>query len=63
MTDIEEMIYQAQREDIKDVITKDGLAWKYAIRGKNDKGDKDIRLVVLYKNPGMLIVTAIDKNK
>ncbi len=63
-SDIEEAVYTAVREDHKDELTKDSTAWKYAIRGTNQNGDKDIRIIVLYlESPRMLIVTAIDKNK
>lgn len=63
MSDIEEMLYRAQREDFKDSPTKDGKDWKYALRGLNDNGDKDIRIVVIFKDPDTVIVTVIDKNK
>ena len=63
-SDIEEMVYRASREEFKDQKANDGRSWKYAIRGTNDNGDKDIRLVVKYiEKPKMLIITAIDKNK
>lgn len=62
-SDIEEMIYRASREVDKDRLTDDGKEWKYAIRGLNDNGDKDIRIVVVYIEPKILIVTAIDKNR
>lgn len=64
LSDIEEAVYRAQREDHKDQLTDDKQDWKYAIRGLNDQGDKDIRIVVVYlETPKMLIITAIDKNK
>lgn len=63
MSDIEEMLYRAQREDHKDGIAKDGKSWKYAIRGLNDNGDKDIRIIVVFDDPETAIVTVIDKNK
>lgn len=63
MSDIEEMLYRAQREDHKDGITKDGKSWKYAIRGLNDNGDKDIRVIVAFDSPETVIITVIDKNK
>jgi hypothetical protein len=63
MSDIEEMIYRAYREDHKDVIRNDGKDWKYALRGLNDNGDKDIRIVVVFNEPDTVIVTVIDKNK
>ncbi len=63
-SDVEEAVYRATREEVKDSPTNDGLAWKYALRGFNDDGNKDIRLVVLYlEKPKMLLVTAIDKNE
>ena len=63
-SDVEEATYSAIREELKDSLTSDGLAWKYALRGFNDNGDKDIRLMVLYLEiPKMLLVTAIDKNE
>lgn len=63
LSDIEEALYQAQREDNKDQLTDD-KEWKYAVRGKNDNGDKDIRIIVKYlPSPKMLVITAIDKNK
>lgn len=61
MSDIEEAIYRAQREDDKDKL-KNGN-WKYAIRGNNDSGDKDLRIIVAFADPRTIIVTAIDKNK
>jgi hypothetical protein len=62
-SDVEEAVYRLTREEVKDSLTNDGLAWKYALRGSNDDGNKDIRLVVLYlEKPKMLLVTAIDKN-
>ncbi len=61
-SDIEEMIYQAQREDQKDELTNDKSDWKYAIRGKNNNGDKDLRIIVIFDDPKAIIVTAIDKN-
>ena len=55
-SDVEEAVYRATREEVKDSPTNDGLAWKYALRG--------FRLVVLYlEKPKMLLVTAIDKNE
>ncbi len=64
MSDIEEAAYQAYREEFKDSLNNDGSDWKYAIRGENKNGDKDIRIIVAYlDDPKMLIITAIDKNK
>lgn len=63
MSDIEEMIYRAQREETKDSLSNDGKNWKYALRGPNDNGDKDIRIIVIFNNPDIVIVTVIDKNR
>ncbi|WP_374079875.1 DUF4258 domain-containing protein [Bdellovibrio bacteriovorus] len=63
MSDIEEMIYRARREEAKDSLTNDKKDWKYALRGLNDKGDKDLRIIVVFADPKTIIVTAIDKNK
>lgn len=63
-SDVEEAVYRATRDEVKDSLTKDGLAWKYVLRGFNDDGNKNIRLIVLYlEKPKMLVVTAIDKNE
>jgi len=63
-SDIEEAIYRAIREEDKDTPTDDGTDWKYVLRGLNDNGDKDIRIVVVYlDNPKMLMITVIDKYK
>ena len=67
MSDIEEVVYRAYREDHKDSLNNDGNDgndWKYAVRGLNDNGGKDIRIIVAYLDePKMLLITAIDKNK
>ena len=63
MSDIEEMLYRAEREENKDGPPKDGKGWTYSIRGFNDNGDKDIRIIVAFKDPETVIVTVIDKNK
>lgn len=63
MSDVEEMIYRAQREEAKDSPTKDKKDWKYALRGLNDSGEKDIRIIVVFNDPDAVIVTVIDKNK
>lgn len=63
MSDIEEMIYNAQREDHKDSLSNDGKSWKYSLRGPNTAGDKDIRIIVAFNDPDVVIITVIDKNK
>lgn len=54
MSDIEEMIYRAQREDHKDSLRNDGKDWKYCIRGLNNSEDKDIRIIVFLMIPTLL---------
>lgn len=63
MSDIEEAISRARLEKKKDSLTEDKKEWKYALRGKNDEGDKDLRIVIMFDDPSAIIVTAIDKNK
>lgn len=63
MSDIEEMIFQASREENKDSLAKNGKDWKYALRGFNSSGDKDIRIIVVFNDPDAVIITVIDKNK
>lgn len=63
MSDIEEAISRAKLEKNKDSLTDDKKEWKYALRGKNDEGDKDLRIIIIFDNPNAIIVTAIDKNK
>lgn len=63
ISDIEEAIYSAHREEGKDSVTDDGKSWKYSLRGKNENGDKDLRIIVVFIDPKAIIVTAIDKNK
>jgi len=63
MSDIEEMIYRARRENSKDSLRNDGKDWKYALRGLNNDGDKDIRAIVVFNDPDTVVVTVIDKNR
>jgi len=62
LSDIKEAIYNGSREEQKDAFNPDTGDWKYAIRGKNDDGDKDIRMIVAFKTPLVLIITVIDVN-
>ncbi|MNL28000.1 hypothetical protein D3C87_1496290 [compost metagenome] len=63
MSDIEEAIYSSHREEGKDSLTGDGKSWKYSLRGKNENGDKDLRIIVVFFEPKVIVVTAIDKYK
>ncbi|MEY4616374.1 MAG: hypothetical protein RJB66_1334 [Pseudomonadota bacterium] len=63
MSDIEEAISRAKLEKKKDSLTDDKKEWKYALRGKNNEGDKDLRIIIMFDDPSAIIVTAIDKNK
>lgn len=63
VSDIEEALYRSKREENKDSLTNDKTAWKYSLRGTNDSGDKDLRIIIVFDDPNALVVTAIDKNK
>ncbi len=63
MSDIEEMVYCARREEEKDSLRKDNSGWKYALRGFNKREEKDIRIIVVFNGSDVVIITAIDKNK
>ncbi len=63
MSDIEEMINNAHREEGKDSLRKDNNGWKYALRGFNKSADKDIRIIIFFNDSDAVIVTVIDKNK
>jgi hypothetical protein len=61
MSDVEEMLYRAQRESHKDTLRKDGKDWKYSLRGLNANGDKDLRIIVVFNTPDTVVITVIDK--
>lgn len=63
LSDIEEMIYRAYREEHKDSLAKNGKTWKYALRGLNDNRNKDIRIIIAFNDSDAVIITVIDKNK
>ena len=63
MSDLEEALYGAKREEGKDSPTRDGKDWKYSLRGVNESGEKDLRIIVVFDDPKVVVVTAIDKNK
>ena len=63
MSDIEEMLAVAQREEARDRLSKNRTDWTYALRGPNRNGDKDIRIIVAFADEDIVIVTVIDKNK
>lgn len=62
LSDLHEAIYSGIREEYKDEFNHQTGDWKYAIRGKNNDGDKDIRIIVVMKDPATLILTVIDLN-
>ena len=62
MSDLYEAICNASREEHKDELNTQTGDWKYAIRGTNIDGDKDIRIIIVFKNPTTLILTVIDLN-
>lgn len=67
ISDVKEAIYQGQREEYKDDYRQNPnnkkWSWRYAIRGLNDDGDKDLRVVVAIEDPKTIVVTVIDLNR
>ena len=63
LSDVFEAIYNARREESKDIFNIKTGDWKYAVRGYNEDGDKDIRIIFVFKDPATLILTVIDLNK
>ncbi len=48
-------------EKRKDEFKQEFQAWNYAIRGKTVDA-RDLRVIVTFEEPGMLLITAIDLN-
>lgn len=63
LSDVYDVIFNARREENKDEFNPFTGDWKYAIRGLNSDGDKDIRLILVFKDPATLILTVIDLNQ
>ncbi|MEQ1663819.1 MAG: DUF4258 domain-containing protein [Bdellovibrionales bacterium] len=63
LSDLEEALYRCSREEFNDRLTSDGNVWKYSLRGKNNTGLKDLRIIIIFKDTKVLVVTAIDKTK
>ncbi len=63
-SDISEALYRCERQEYKDVYLENPITkkwnWRFAIRGLNDNGDKDLRIIVVLQNPKTVIVTVID---
>lgn len=63
-SDVSEAIYRCIREEYKDVYHQNPYnmkrSWRYAIRGRNDSGEKDLRVIVALENPKSVIITVID---
>lgn len=66
-SDVKEALYQGRREEQKDDYRQNSKnkkwSWRYAIRGLNDEGDKDLRIVVALETPKTVVVTVIDLNR
>lgn len=63
LSDVTESILNSIREEYKDDFNFQTGDWKYAIRGLNKDGSKDIRLAVTFKDPKTIIITVIDVSK
>jgi len=66
-SDISEALYRCERQEHKDVYLESPKTkkwgWRFAIRGLNDVGDKDIRIIVVLQDPKIVVVTVIDLNR
>ena len=66
-SDVKEALYQAQREELKDDYRQNPKSkkwsWRYAIRGLNESGEKDLRIVIAIEDPKTIVVTVIDLNR
>jgi len=66
-SDVKEALYQGQREEQKDDCRQNlkskKWSWRYALRGLNDSGEKDLRIIVAIENPKAIVVTVIDLNR
>lgn len=65
--DVKEALYQGQREEQKDDYRQNPKnkkwSWRYSIRGLNESGKKDLRIVVALEDPKTIVVTVIDLNR
>lgn len=66
-SDVKEALYQGQREEQKDDYRQNPKtkkwSWRYAIRGENESGEKDLRVIVAIEDPKTIVVTVIDLNR
>lgn len=66
-SDVKEALYQGKREEQKDDYRQNPKSkkwsWRYAIRGLNEGGEKDLRIVVAIEDPKTIVVTVIDLNR
>ena len=60
LSDLEEAIFNGRREEYKDEFNSRTGNWKYAIRGCNDDEDKELRIIVAFKDPLTMVITVID---
>ncbi len=66
-SDVQEALYNGQREEQKDDYRQNAKnkkwSWRYAIRGLNESKEKDLRVVVAIEDPKTIVVTVIDLNR
>lgn len=60
LNEIEEAIFNGKREEHKDEFNPERGSWKYAIRGNTDDEDKELRIVIAFKDPLTMVITVID---
>ena len=55
-----ERLLKLRREEYKDEFNSKTGNWKYAIRGYSDDEDKELRIIVAFKDPLTMVITVID---
>jgi len=58
--EVHHVLRHGRHEAKKDRRSDDGAAWKYAIRGRTFDADRELRVVALLNELGVLVITAID---
>lgn len=58
-TEIEFVLEHGFHEKKKDKFSEEFKSWDYSIRGKTND-DRQLRIVVAFEKPNLLVVTAID---
>jgi predicted transcriptional regulator len=62
-SDVLEVLSRGWREPRKDEWKEAFRQWRYAYRGHDDSGIKNLRVAVALEDSGVIVVTAIDLDK